>query len=322
MSEPDTLRVRVAHADSPTPLIRRLRLVAADGGALPPFRAGAHVQVRTGEGAWRAYSLVRLEAVHDPAAPQPHYLIAVRREDDGRGGSRWMHAVAAGDELTIRPPANQFALEPEPAVLLVAGGIGITPIATMAAELVAAGRPFVLHYAGRSASQLAFVDELRALCGERLVVHADDDPAGALSVDAVLAAATPRQPIYVCGPAGLIDAVRERAARSGWPAEAVRSERFSDPGPQTGDRPFQVELRRSGRTLDVPAGRSLLEVLEQAGCDVMHDCRAGYCGLCSTAVCAGDLDHRDTYLSEADRRSGRVIQPCVSRARGTLVLDL
>ncbi len=321
---PATLQVRVAAADWPTPLIRRLRLVAVDGGMLPPFDAGAHVQVQVSPGQWRSYSLVRLDPSADPALPVAEYLIAVRREDDGRGGSRRMHeAVQVGDVLELRAPANHFALAPLPPVLLLAGGIGITPIASMATALRRARRPFVLHYSGRSASQLVFVDELRALAGDALQLHADDDPATRLSIDALLDASDRSQPIYVCGPAGMIDATLAAARARGWAEHDLHCERFTEVTPLAGDVAFEVELKSSGRVVTVPADRSVLDALADAGVDLLCDCRAGYCGLCSTGVVAGTIDHRDSYLSEADRSRGNVMQICVSRARSArLVLDL
>jgi vanillate O-demethylase ferredoxin subunit len=324
----DTLRVRVAAAEPLTPQIRRFRLVAEEGGLLPPFDAGAHVQVSvTGAaagGAWRSYSLIRLDPQADPLQPVAEYVIAVRLEDEGRGGSCFMHRqVHVGDVLTLRPPVNHFPLAPPPEVILLAGGIGITPILSMATALIAQGRPFALHYSGRSLGQLAFVDELRALAGERLHLHADDDPATRLSVDALLGAASTAQPIYVCGPAGLIDATLRVAQALGWAASAVHFERFAEVAPLDGDQAFEVALRSSGRVIQVPADKSVLDALTQAGVDVMHDCRSGFCGLCSTGVCSGDIDHRDSYLSDADKAGGRLMQVCVSRARsGRLVLDL
>lgn len=328
----ETLAVRVEAADLPAPGIRAFRLVDAEGGLLPGFAPGAHVQVRIPPGPgrgdterWRSYSLMNLDPASNPdGGPVREYRIAVRREADGHGGSRYMHdELRVGDALTLRPPTNHFPLEAPPEVLLIAGGIGVTPIASMAAALVAQHRPFRLHYAGRSRMLLAFVDELRALAGERLHLHADDEPDTRLSVDALLAAATPGQPIYVCGPAGMIDAVLTTAERLGWPRAALHYELFSEAAPLVGDQPFEVELKSSGRVLQVPADRSVLDVLIDAGADTLYDCRSGFCGLCSTAVVSGEIDHRDTYLSQAEQAGGKVMQVCVSRCKsGRLVLDL
>ena len=325
----DTLSVRVSAADALTPQIRRFRLVAADGGLLPAFDAGAHVQVAVAvpagaAAAWRSYSLIRLDPDADPSAPAAEYMISVRLEDDGRGGSRFMHEqVKVGDVLSLRPPSNHFPLAAPPEVILLAGGIGITPILSMATALIAQRRPFVLHYSGRSLAQLVFADELRVLVGERLRLHADDDPATRLSIETLLNAATPDQPIYVCGPAGLIDATLRVAQALGWAAGDVHFERFTEAAPLAGDQAFDVQLKSSGRVIPVAADKSVLDALAAAGVDVMHDCRSGYCGLCSTGVCSGEIDHRDTYLSDADKAGGRVMQVCVSRAKaGRLVLDL
>ncbi|HUG25956.1 flavin reductase family protein, partial [Piscinibacter sp.] len=192
---------------------------------------------------------------------------------------------------------------------------------SMASALLSQGRPFRLHYCGRSRAQLAFVDELRSLLGELLHLHTDDD-ASKLSIEGLLSAADRQQPIYVCGPAGMIDATLQIAERLGWPRSALHYELFAEAQPLAGDQPFEVELKSSGRVLTVPADRSLLDTLNDAGADVMHDCRSGYCGLCSTQVCSGDIEHRDTYLSDADKAGGRVMQVCVSRAKGRLVLDI
>ncbi len=325
----DTLSVRVAAADALTPQIRSFRLVACDGARLPGFAPGAHVQVAVKDAtgsvpAWRSYSLIRLDAHADPAQPVAEYRIAVRLEDEGRGGSRYMHEhVTVGDVLSLRPPSNHFPLLPQPEIILLAGGIGITPLVSMATALLAQKRPFVMHYSGRTLAQLVFVDELLALVGDRLHLHADDNPTTRLSIDALLSAATPTQPIYVCGPGGLIDATLRVAQARGWALGDVHFERFTEATPLAGDQPFDVELGSSGRVIHVAADMSVLDALAAAGVDVMHDCRAGRCGLCSTGVRSGAIDHRDSYLSQAEKDSGRLMQVCVSRAKtGPLVLDL
>lgn len=330
MPTDDTLQLRVASVEALTPHIKTFRLVASDGSALPGYAPGAHVQVhvpaapgKRDSAQWRSYSLIHFDTGSNPARGVAEYRIAVRREDDGRGGSRFMHEeLRRGDPIVVRRPVNHFALAEPPEVILIAGGIGITPMISMATALLARGRAFALHYSGRSRAQLAFVAELEALLGDRLQLHADDEPSR-LSIEALLSQADPQQPIYVCGPAGMIDATLQIAGRLGWPKSAVHCELFSEVQPLAGDQPFEVELKSTGRVISVPADQSLLDALNEAGADVMHDCRSGYCGLCSTRVCSGDIEHRDTYLSEADKASGRVMQVCVSRARSArLVLDL
>jgi vanillate O-demethylase ferredoxin subunit len=329
MTAPATvLDVVVVQATMLTPQIRAFRLRAADGARLPGFEAGAHVKVAVeidGRPDWRAYSLIALDPSRDPHEGVDDYLIAVRREEPGRGGSRHLHErVALGDRLRIGAPQNDFALAPgDDDVLLLAGGIGITPLASMARALRASGRRFALHYSGRNAAQLAFVEDLRALAAERLHLYADDEPARALSVDALLAGARPGQPVYVCGPKGMIDAVIAAALQRGWPRESVRSESFVQAAPLGGDQPFEVECRASGRTVPVPADKTLLDALLDAGLDPLYDCKRGDCGVCTVGVIEGEIDHRDYFLSDAERAAGKTIQVCVSRARGArLVLDI
>ncbi|MBP0593568.1 oxidoreductase [Paraburkholderia sp. LEh10] len=326
---PSLLTLRIAAIDAPTSQIKTFTLEAADGALLPGFEPGAHLQVEIPSSAtggapqWRSYSLIHLDVSADPRDGVRAYRLAVRREDEGRGGSRHMHALEVGAMLNVRTPVNHFPLAAPPRVLLIAGGIGITPIVSMATALAAQHREYELHFSGRTRDALPFVDELRALAGKRLVLHADDDPATRLSVDALLEGAQLNQPIYVCGPAGMIDAVLAAARKRGWHECDLHYELFSEAAPQEGDTAFEVELRSSGQRLTVPADRSLLDTLIENGADVMYDCRAGYCGLCSTRVCSGDIEHRDSYLSDADKASGKVMQVCVSRCTsGRLVLDL
>ena len=327
MLAPTLLKLRVASVDAPTSLIKSFTLEAHDGAPLPGYEPGAHIQIEIASAAggapqWRSYSLINLDPGVDPRAGVRAYRLGIRREDEGRGGSRHMHALQVGDVLTVRAPVNHFPLAAPPAVLLIAGGIGITPMAAMAAQLTAQQRDYSLHFTGRTRDALPFIDELRAFAGERLVVHCDDDPATRLSVDALLDGAKVNQPIYVCGPAGMIDAVLAAARQRGWHECDLHFELFTELAPQEGDMAFEVELKASGRVLTVPADKSVLDTLLDNGVDVMYDCRAGYCGLCSTTVCSGAIDHRDTYLSDADKAAGKVMQVCVSRCRsGRLVLD-
>jgi len=327
----NSLTVRVAGVDALTTQIKTFRLVAADGAMLPGYTPGAHVQVEI-PGApdrgkavqWRSYSLINLDPHAHTEQPVVEYRIAVRREDEGRGGSRFMHEqLQSGAILNLRAPTNNFPLEAPLPIILLAGGIGITPMISIAAELIAQRRPFELHYSGRALAQLPFVQELQALVGEQLCLHADDEPDTRLSIETLLAVCNPQQPIYVCGPAGMIDATLNIAERLGWPKSALHYELFAETQPQEGDRAFEVELKSSGQVLNVASDKSLLDTLLDAGVDAMYDCRSGYCGLCSTRVCSGDIEHRDTYLSEGEKATGRVMQVCVSRARSArLVLDL
>ncbi|ANY17458.1 PDR/VanB family oxidoreductase [Bordetella pseudohinzii] len=316
------LKLIVRQTRQASPLIRSLRLAPAEGAPLPSFGPGAHLKIHVpGLAEPRCYSLMGFAAAD---FEQPgHYQLGVRLEDNSQGGSRHMHALAEGDVIEAEPPRNDFPLHAaeagEAPVVLIAGGIGITPIAAMAATLAHAARPYRLHYCGRSRAQLAFLDELRALAGDALAVHADDE--NPLDLAGLLAQAGPASHVYVCGPKGLIDAVI--AATGDWPEGRVHFELFTPAAAQEGDQAFEVELRQSGKVLTVPADKTILDVLEAAGCDPLYDCKRGECGVCQATVLEGLPDHRDYYLSEAEKAGGQVIQVCISRSKTPrLVLDL
>lgn len=322
------LQLTVQAVDELNPFIRQLKLTAADGRPLPGFGAGAHVRVQVrlpnGEKDWRHYSLINFEpslkAMQAPAA----YSIGVRLEVEGRGGSRVMHQLRAGDTLTVEAPRNDFPLgDHEGGTLLVAGGIGVTPLTAMAAERRRQGRPLRMVYAGRNREQMAFVPELRTLLGDALTLHADQEAGVPLDVTALLDACGPNDVLYVCGPRPMLDAVLNAADSRGWPPERVRFELFSAPVALDGDQPFDLVLQRSGRTLRVAADQTILDCLEQHGCDALSDCRRGECGVCVVDVVDGEVDHRDHVLTAAEKAGGKVIQICVSRAKGArLVIDI
>lgn len=322
------LKLVVRDIRQESPLIRSVCLERADGGALPAFGPGAHLKITIpGLAEPRCYSLIATEAGATGFAQPARYRLGVRLEDNSQGGSRHMHALAVGDALEAEGPKNDFPLHEAPAgeapVVLIAGGIGITPIAAMAAALAGAGRDYALHYTGRSREQLAFAGELEGLAGAALRLYADDEPAARFDLDALLAASTPHQHLYVCGPKGLIDAVIAKAAERGWPPAHVHFELFTTATALAGDQPFEVELRQSGKVLTVPADKTIVDVLEEAGCDPLYDCKRGECGVCQATVLEGEPDHRDYYLSAAEKASGTVIQMCISRAKSArLVLDL
>lgn len=328
-ADPVTLALRVAEARPLNPLIRLLRLRADDGSALPGYTAGAHLRVQVelpdGKRDWRHYSLINLSTEAGATDAPREYLIAVRREDDGRGGSRFMHErVREGDLLTIEAPKNEFPLRHLPScAVLVAGGIGITPLTSMAAQRRAEQAPVRMHYAGRSRALMAFLPELRQLLGDALHVHADDEAGCALDIDALLDACGSQDQLYVCGPKVMLDAVLARTQARGWTHERVHFELFTTPTVEAGDHAFEVVLAQSGRSLTVPADQTILDTLIEQGCDPLFDCKRGECGVCSAAVIEGEIDHRDYFLSDAEKASGKVMQICISRARGQrLVLDL
>ncbi len=321
-----TISMRVAQVETLNPLIRCLTLQPVQGGLLPAFDAGAHVRVRIGTAdEWRHYSLIDFSTAADAGAAAPQaYTIAVRLEDTGRGGSRFMHGLREGDELAIEPPRNDFPLADHGGcAVLVAGGIGVTPLASMAARCRGQGRPVRMVYAGRSRALMALLPELQMVLGDALRVHTDEEAGTPLDVGALLDACAPEDRLYVCGPQPLLDAVLAAAHARAWPSERVHFELFTAPVAQAGDHAFEVVLSQSGQRYTVPADQTLLECLIDHGCDPMFDCKRGECGVCAVPVLEGDIDHRDHVLSASEKAAGNVIQICISRAKGQrLVLDL
>jgi ferredoxin-NADP reductase len=314
----------VADVRALTPAIKRFVLRRADGGALPPFTAGAHIEVavilpQRAPGR-RSYSLV-----NSPTEPD-RYEIAVLREPQGSGGSAFMHErVTIGDRLAASAPRNDFPLAASAREhWLIAGGIGITPIFAMARVLAASERAFALHYCARSPEAMAYRDEIAAVAGDRARFYFDGgDPARGLDLGALLAAPVPGRHVYVCGPRGMIDAVLARCQAAQWPREQVHFELFTPAKAEATDQAFEVVLARSGRSVRVPVGKTILETLLDAGEEPLSDCRRGECGVCVTEVLAGDPLHRDYYLTESEKAAGKSMCICVSRARSAkLVLDL
>ena len=291
-----------------------LTLRAADGGELPPWRPGAHVDLVLEPGLVRQYSLCG-----DPA-DRHRWRLAVLREPAGRGGSRHVHErLAPGTRLRVDGPRNHFELLPAREYLFIAGGIGITPSLPLVAAAAASGAEWRLLYGGRRRTSMAFLDLLDRY-GDRVGVRAQDET-GLLDLSPL---DTPRPDalVYCCGPEPLLAAVERRCA--GWPAGALRTERFAArPAAPAVDHDIEVVLRQSGRTVRVPAGTSILKAVEQDGVAVLSSCGEGTCGTCETGVLDGEPEHRDSVLTEAERAAGDVMMICVSRCRGrSLVLDL
>ena len=301
--------------------VQQVTLRAADGATLPPFTPGAHLRVDLPDGRTNAYSLIDAEGAC--AAPQ-NYVLAIRLDPAGQGGSRHMHALKAGDRLDVNIPRNDFPLRDHAGrAILVAGGIGITPILSMAAALHGTRRPYRLHYAARNQAAAAYAETLAGRHGEALVLHLDDEAGGPLDVKAVLADVRPDDHVYVCGPRPMIDAVRSGAEASGLGPDHIHSELFDTPSPGANDAAFEVEIASTGQIVTVSADQSIIDALEDAGLDVMYDCQRGDCGICQTTVLEGVPDHRDVVLSDAERAAGDVMQICVSRSlTPRLKLDL
>lgn len=298
-----------------------LELASADGGALPAFLPGAHVDVQMPEGHLRSYSLV------GRAADRRGYLIAVKREAQGRGGSACLHdKVALGAALQISTPKGDFTLVEQPALsCFVAGGIGITPLLPMIERLVELGHPWQLHYAAASRSRMAFHDRLMQLAerGGRVFLHFSDGSSPRMEVGAVVRSldTTPGAHLYCCGPARMVDdfllAAKDR------PSNTVHHERFGAAQPLATEGGYTVELASSGQRHAVPGGKTILDVLLDAGLDMPYSCGQGVCGSCYTKVIAGEVDHRDCFLTEDERASNSAMLICCSGARsGHLVLDL
>jgi ferredoxin-NADP reductase len=248
------------------------------------------------------------------------YQVAVLREPEGRGGSAYVHdELVAGHQIRADGPRNHFALVDAKRYLFLAGGIGITPILPMLDRVAAAGREWQLVYGGRTRSSMAFTADLRRHA-DRVTIRPQDEH-GLLDLPALLAEPRPDTAVYCCGPEPLLAAVEQHCA--GWPEDALRVERFAarpDDGAHTA---FEVELAGSGRVLEVPADRTILETVEDAGVPVLSSCQEGTCGTCETGVLGGTPDHRDSVLTAAERRAGDVLMICVSRSCSPrLVLDL
>ena len=316
-SASESRRVRVGSIRELAVDILGYELEPADGRALPAYQAGAHVDIHVPAGLVRQYSLCG-----EPDATQC-YRIAVKKDAAGRGGSLSMHDdVEVGSLLGMTGPRNFFPLAAGAPgkSLLIAGGIGITPIYAMVQALHTAGRDWTLHYCARSQAHAAFYDELDALAPRRVVPHFSEVPV--LDVDALLAARAQGTHVYCCGPEGLMSAVKAATARSD--PSCIHFEWFSAPRiDHARDRSFEVELERSGLVLAVPADRSILQVVREQGVDVPSACEEGVCGTCETCVLAGEPDHRDMLLTPEERAANRSMMICISRAiSDRLVLDL
>ncbi|PWR21049.1 fatty acid desaturase [Zavarzinia compransoris] len=311
------LEAKVAAVEDIAADIRLFTLVAPDGGALPPFEAGAHIDVRLGPSLVRQYSLIGR-----PGAAGP-WRIAVKRDGGGRGGSIALHQQwTEGAEVTVGRPRNNFALAPGGTrLVLVAGGIGLTPLLSMAHA--AAGRDLALHVFARDRAHMPFGGDFsRFPFAGRVTAHQDHGQG--FSDAEIMAALGPRvagDRLYLCGPQGFMARVKAAAARLGWPEDGVATESFAaDAGP---GRAFTLALARSGRRFEIPAGTAITDVLDKARLPVDTLCRRGICGTCRCRLVSGTVEHRDMVLTAAERAEGQFI-PCVSRGTGAdaVVLDL
>lgn len=285
------------------------------GAALPPWTPGAHLDLILASGLERQFSLCG-----DPADATT-WRIAVLRETAGRGGSQEVHdTLTEGATVHVRGPRNHFPLEPAGRYIFIAGGIGITPIRPMLAAAESAGRPWTLHYGGRTGGSMAFSKELAERYGEQVRLWPQDQ-VGLLDLPAILGRPAPGTLVYCCGPGPLLDAAQRHC--QAWPAGTLHVERFTAQQQAAPGDGFEVELAQAGLTLAVPPDRSILQTVQDAGVAVLFSCTEGTCGTCETAVLGGVPDHRDSVLTAAERAAADTMMICVSRAAtAKLVLDL
>lgn len=313
MSTADTLRVRVAAKTQQAQDICTFDLVPLDGAALPAFTAGSHIDVHVPGGLVRQYSLCN-------APSESHrYQIGVLRDPASRGGSQAMHeAVLVGSELLISAPKNHFELAPAAKQsLLLAGGIGVTPLLCMAEQLASQGAAFEMHYCSRSKERTAFLPRIEGSpFSSRVQFHFDDgDAAQMLDIATLLSTPQEGQHLYVCGPKGFMDAVLQAAGASGWPQAQLHYEFFAaEVQSLESDGSFEVEISGTGQVVLVPKDKTVVQALTHAGVEVQTACEQGVCGTCLTRVVSGTPDHRDQYLTPDEQAANDQFLPCCSRA--------
>jgi tetrachlorobenzoquinone reductase len=290
------------------------------GPALPAFEAGAHIDIAVRDGLLRQYSLMN-------APGETHrYVVAVGLDAASRGGSRHLHEhVSAGDVLRISAPRCRFALvEDAPFSVLIAGGIGVTPLWAMAQRLIALGLPFAFYFGARSEEAAPLLDRIApalAAANKPLVTAFETDNGARLDLAAIMQDAPAGAHFYACGPAGMLDAYI--AAAAGIAPTRVHYERFSTVAEEARDGGFEVNLARTGKTISVAPGQTILEALKLAGVNANHSCTEGICGACETPVLEGVADHRDSVLTDAEKAAGKTMMICCSGARtARLVLDI
>lgn len=312
----DVATLRVVGKQVQADGVLTLDLAAPSGGRLRDWTPGSHVDLVLPNGLTRQYSLCGDR--FDPTT----YRVGVLLEPESRGGSAYVHReLAVGDVVGIGGPRNNFPLVPSDTYLFVAGGIGITPLLPMVRQAELLGADWRLLYGGRTRRSMAFLDELSAH-GDRVLVRPQDET-GLLDLAGFLGGPRPGVRVYSCGPAPLLAAME--AACADWPPYTLRTERFvaADGGAPARTAPFEVELARTGTTVTVDPGSTVLEALDRIGVEVLSSCRRGVCGTCETTVLAGRPDHRDALLDDDERAAGDCMYVCVSRSLDDrLVLDL
>lgn len=315
------IAVRIARKFYETNDICSLKLVSTTGTALPAFSAGAHIDVQIQPELRRSYSLCNSPGSTD------YYEIAVLRDPNSRGGSIAIHeSFHEGDEIMVSVPANHFPLsEKARKSLLLAGGIGVTPMLAMAQTLKASNQDFEFHYCGRSKSKMAFLDRIQASgYAEHCHLHFDDVESNRFDADAVLALPRRDKHLYVCGPTGFLEFVLDNARKAGWNDINLHYEYFGADVIYKGDDvAFEVQIGSTGQVLTVPPGKTVISVLKEHGYDVHVSCEQGVCGSCVMKIKNGVPDHRDHFLTAGEKASNKVFLPCVSRSKSScMTLDI
>jgi vanillate monooxygenase ferredoxin subunit len=317
------MKVRITSKREVARDVNAFELADPEGHPLPAFSAGAHIDVHLGDGLTRQYSLC------NSPNEQHRYLIGVLREPASRGGSIAMHALNESALVEISEPRNHFPLAHDAThSILLAGGIGVTPILCMAERLAHTEASFELHYCTRELARAAFRERLDAPhLGRQSRLYFDNGPADErIDLPKVLGTPAKGKHVYVCGPGGFIEAVLEHSRELGWDSANVHREYFA--AARSGavahsDRPFQVKLASSGRVIDVAAGESVARALDNAGVTLATSCEEGVCGTCLTRILSGEPDHRDVFLTDEERRANDQFLPCCSRSNSPmLVLDI
>ena len=317
----ERIELNVSHVDEYSYDISRYELMSEDGKDLPPFEPGAHIDLFTGDGLRRSYSLAGDPAVRD------RYVLGIRREQPSRGGSDWLlDHLSVGDQVKVSLPSNNFPLDQVAARhTLIAGGIGVTPMMAMGHQLRLQGADFHLHFCAPDESHAPLLDEVRLIFGDSLSLHLDNgDPAKGIDLDHLLKTPKPGEHVYVCGPLGLVASVREKASH--WPDGSVHWEPFT---PELAENTqeneaFEVVLSRRDIHLPVTPEKTILETVREAGVEIESSCEDGLCGCCRIRLLGGVPEHRDLVLTDAERKSSKEIMICVSRAKAgeVLVLDI
>ncbi len=297
-----------------------LELIPSEGTSLPAFDAGAHIDLHLPNGLIRQYSLC------NPSSETHRYLIAILKDPESRGGSEAVHSLLKeGDEIEISVPRNLFPLNSDAEkTLLFAGGIGVTPILAMAETLHRLGKDFEMHYCTRSQSRGAFISRIQSSGFTDKVTFHFDDQNQVLDIKTVLGSPTIGTHIYVCGPNGFMNFIIDSATCQNWPAEQVHKEYFSAVSvDNSNDGSFEVEIKSTGKIITISPDQSVLEALEDEDIFLPVSCEEGICGTCVTGILAGEPEHRDVFLTDAEKAANDRFTPCCSRSKSArLVLDL